>query len=258
MNLEMIGNGTGLCVRRDNNNCLVRGTRTTLIDCGTTALRALAQSGVDPTDIDAILITHIHADHVGGLEALAYYYKYVANGYRCRLVLTERIAELLWEHSLRAGLEQDSLGPTCLEDWFEVVICPENTYTLGDCTFEFIPSQHVEGKPSYSIDIRDEYTRVFYSGDLAPHWHSKLKWVIFRDEEYHYDAIFHDVQFFDAGPGRNIHCTYDELVACYPLSMRNRLYLMHLPDRIPGDLRERMRLDMPGARITGEGEIYTF
>ena len=38
-----------------------------LIDCGASSLIAMKRYGVVPNDIDTILITHLHADHFGGL-----------------------------------------------------------------------------------------------------------------------------------------------------------------------------------------------
>jgi ribonuclease BN (tRNA processing enzyme) len=41
-----------------------------LIDCGSTSLVALKRAGVDPTSIDAVLLTHFHGDHCGGVPYL--------------------------------------------------------------------------------------------------------------------------------------------------------------------------------------------
>ena len=41
-----------------------------LIDCGATSLVALKRAGVDPSSIDAVLLTHFHGDHCGGVPYL--------------------------------------------------------------------------------------------------------------------------------------------------------------------------------------------
>ena len=38
-----------------------------LVDCGTTSLVGLRRAGIDPASIDAILISHLHGDHFGGV-----------------------------------------------------------------------------------------------------------------------------------------------------------------------------------------------
>ena len=46
------------------------GGRTLLIDCGEPVSRRLHTAGVGPDDIDGILISHLHCDHVGGFFML--------------------------------------------------------------------------------------------------------------------------------------------------------------------------------------------
>ena len=41
-----------------------------LVDCGASSLIALKGAGVDPNDVDTILISHLHGDHFGGLPFL--------------------------------------------------------------------------------------------------------------------------------------------------------------------------------------------
>jgi ribonuclease BN (tRNA processing enzyme) len=41
-----------------------------LVDCGATSLVALKRQGVDPATIEAVLISHLHGDHFGGLPFL--------------------------------------------------------------------------------------------------------------------------------------------------------------------------------------------
>jgi ribonuclease BN (tRNA processing enzyme) len=43
-----------------------------LIDCGMTALVAMARFGIDPGTVDGVLITHLHGDHYGGLPLMIF------------------------------------------------------------------------------------------------------------------------------------------------------------------------------------------
>ena len=68
MRFTVLGSGS------TGNAVLISSERTTvLVDAGLSAkeiLRRLSAVGVDPADLDAILITHEHSDHAGGLRVL--------------------------------------------------------------------------------------------------------------------------------------------------------------------------------------------
>ena len=69
MRIDLLASGS------KGNACLVRdGTTCILIDCGSTKkylFSALAKVGADPDEIDAVLITHDHADHVSQIRHFA-------------------------------------------------------------------------------------------------------------------------------------------------------------------------------------------
>jgi ribonuclease BN (tRNA processing enzyme) len=52
------------------------GNTTALVDCGPCILPALHRSRIPPEDIDFILVTHLHGDHVGGVPMLLLDYQY--------------------------------------------------------------------------------------------------------------------------------------------------------------------------------------
>jgi ribonuclease BN (tRNA processing enzyme) len=41
-----------------------------LIDCGMTALASLGKIAMEPADVDAVVISHLHGDHFGGLPLM--------------------------------------------------------------------------------------------------------------------------------------------------------------------------------------------
>ncbi len=69
MQLQFIGCGDAFGSGGRFNTCFhVTGRQSNfLIDCGASSLVALKRAGVALNDIDAILFTHFHADHFGGL-----------------------------------------------------------------------------------------------------------------------------------------------------------------------------------------------
>jgi phosphoribosyl 1,2-cyclic phosphodiesterase len=68
MKFTVLGSGsTGNCV------LISSGTTNVLVDAGLSAreiMRRLAVVGVSPDDLDAVLLTHEHGDHAGGLRVL--------------------------------------------------------------------------------------------------------------------------------------------------------------------------------------------
>ena len=46
------------------------GAAPVLLDCGATSLSALRRCGLDPVDVAAVFVSHLHGDHFGGLPFL--------------------------------------------------------------------------------------------------------------------------------------------------------------------------------------------
>lgn len=80
MSTEIVFIGTGDAFGsggRRNSAILVRNAgHTLLLDCGVTTLVGLKQLGIDPREIDAIALSHYHADHFGGVPFLLLDYEF--------------------------------------------------------------------------------------------------------------------------------------------------------------------------------------
>ncbi len=72
--VTVLGSGTGFpSARRGSPSVLVRaGGRTILVDAGPGALRAAAAAGAGPGEVDAVLLTHFHPDHLLDVPALLF------------------------------------------------------------------------------------------------------------------------------------------------------------------------------------------
>ncbi len=78
MDVVILGSGTATPqLRRNASGTLVRGSESTvLVDMGPGVLRRLCEAGVDYKEIDAVVITHYHPDHVSDLAPFLFAHNY--------------------------------------------------------------------------------------------------------------------------------------------------------------------------------------
>ena len=72
--------------------------RTALKDAADRSGRALSLS-----DIDHVLITHVHGDHMNGLEGVAFY-KHFVDQKRVKLVTSPDVRACIWDERLKASM----------------------------------------------------------------------------------------------------------------------------------------------------------
>jgi ribonuclease BN (tRNA processing enzyme) len=70
--LRLLGTGTPIGLAGLHQACILVETEShkLLLDCGMTALASLGRAGVALSEIDAVIISHLHGDHFGGLVPL--------------------------------------------------------------------------------------------------------------------------------------------------------------------------------------------
>jgi hydroxyacylglutathione hydrolase len=223
LTIQMLGTGTAFSKKYFNTNALVQyNGYNLLVDCGFTAPLALHELNIKLYQIDGIFITHLHADHIGGLEEFAFQMMYTFNK-KPVLFIPKTLRHTLWEHSLRGGLENPSEHINSLDDYFQVHEITEGIRTeiASGFTMETILTKHVPGKPSYAILFNDHF---FYSGDTC--FDPNLLNTLFYKRNC--TVIFHDCQLFNP---ETVHATLDNLLTL-PQEIQKIIYLMHYGDNM--------------------------
>jgi ribonuclease BN (tRNA processing enzyme) len=166
MRLTIVGSGDAFGSGGRTNTCfwLETAKGTLVVDFGASALPALKACQLDPNAIDAIVLSHLHGDHFGGLPFLLLDYQFLARrerpltiagppGTRARLdaaleAFFPKAGGSKWRfpwnvQEIAVGVESDLLGHSVLSA--EVV--------------------HQSGAPSTALRLSDGKATFAYSGD---------------------------------------------------------------------------------------------
>jgi len=238
MKVTFLGVGSAFSQKHGNSNVLIEsGDVKLLIDCSLACSSALRQYGLSLRDITHVCITHLHADHITGLEEIAFKTRL---NYHTRLTLlsTQSLLDRLWNYSLRGGLEYIELNPgeeisQTLDDFFEV--CPLAAQEWGsicgspELKFSLRRTNHVKGMESYGLLVEESpgglEKRFLFSGD------TKFDPALIADGAKNASIIFHDCQLYDSGEHNinGVHASYQQLRQLDP-DIRRRMWLYHYGD----------------------------
>lgn len=231
--VTFVGTGEACDPQLPNTSLLYRGGHVILLDCGYSVPAALWRVITDPNLIDAIYISHLHADHSFGLPGL-----------------------LLW---MREGGRERPLtivGGPGLEPWLgrlldlgypgsftesrafpiEPVVADVGKQTrLGPVTLRTAQSDH--SVRNLALRIEERGLSCCYSGDGAP---TPETHALYRDA----DLLVHEC--WACGPGINSHAYVEQVLELAQQTRVAQLCLLH----IGSDSRDAVAARI--ARGTGE------
>jgi len=197
-----------------------------LIDCPHPIRKILREASLSANisvgleQMEAVVLTHLHADHCSGLEDFLYYFRFAVKQ-QAQVAAHPEVSARLWPGHLAAAMEwsQEDPGQPPLrrrpEDFFNLTALSESGPTqIGP--FEVRCRKTLHSIPTTALLIRAGGRCLGYSADAAfdP---GLIAWLSEAD------VIVHETG--PAGP----HTPYERLAAL-PADIRGRMRLVHYPD----------------------------
>ena len=242
MKLQFLGSGGAFPDYRINynNNAIIETQEGwILLDCGQTAAQSLGDLGIHPSEIAAILITHIHCDHASP-QALIWqrYYSSKAGppGFLSTPIYAPSDVLSLLQGAMApyVGMYNDETSTLRTDGHTSLIEAhPTMSCTFGSVECTFFPVHHVHqgelDKPAYGVRITQGDTRIYWSGDTI----YSPEWIHRAASDPKTDTIFHECTFSPLIPG-TAHTHYEELLQL-PDDVLKKVVLMHhtrVPDGV--------------------------
>lgn len=230
MKLLFLGSASGLAINADNfqSNMILScdNGKKLLIDCGTDIRFSLTKAHFKPDDIDAVYISHLHADHVGGLEWFVFQRKFLSHNGLPQLLIHEELIHRLWDHSLKGGLETLKEKQATLNDYFIVnSIKDGDTFFWEGLQLNLIKTVHIYSNnklmPSYGLNISCNGKSFLITADT--------QFSLQTFEKYYQNAtlIFHDCETKKDPSGVHAHFSQLDTLSS---EIKSKIWLYHFND----------------------------
>jgi ribonuclease BN (tRNA processing enzyme) len=205
-----------------------------LIDCGASALTAMRQFGVDPAQIDLIVLSHLHGDHFAGLPYFILEAHLISKRQRPLLIAGPPHTKERLFHALEVLFP--GAGQLPLRFHLEVLeITPAATCHIGPVSITPFEVVHFSGAPAYALRIACQGKVITYSGDTE--WHDNLIEAAQGADLFICEAYFYEKKV-------KYHLDYRTLLAHRPELACRRLILTHMNEDL---LRRRDQVELEWA-----------
>ncbi len=198
------------------------GATNALLDCGTSSLIAMKRDSLDPSDIDVVVVSHLHGDHFGGLPFL------ILDGQfsrRTRPLLIAGPSGI--EERVRQAQEALFPGSSKVVQKFDVTFAAleeRSEAAIGSLTVQPFTVVHASGAPAFALRIGCDDKTIAYSGDTQ--WTDALVEAATGSDLFICEAYFFDKQV-------RFHLDYQTLMSHRAELNTKRLILTHLgPDML--------------------------
>jgi ribonuclease BN (tRNA processing enzyme) len=236
VSVQFLGSGDAFGSGGRLQTCIYVQTDATcfLIDCGATALIAMRRFGVDPASVEAILLSHLHGDHFGGLPFFYLDAQFISQ--RTKPLVVAGPPGL--EERIRQTMEALFPGSSRTQQRFEsefVELADERKTSVASISVTPFGVEHESGAPAYALRVTCGGKVVAYSGDTG--WTDSLIRVAAGA-----DLFICETSFFDKKVP--FHLDYETLMEHRAELGCRRLVLTHMSG---GMLRRIRDLDVEAA-----------
>lgn len=242
MKVTFLGAGDMFAIDQGHNSVLVEFDNSNLvIDFPETNYRALRALGKDLTDVQNIFITHLHEDHINGLQLLGYYSQ-VYSDTKPNLFVHKSLIDQLWQIS-QPGLEPSRTGAKKLTDYFNVHIV-DDQFEIAGIRFEPIQTHHLPGMISHGLLCSPFF---YYSSDCA------LNSELISDLAGQVNTLFHECHLQEAV--LKSHTSLEEILSL-PQEIQNKIVLMHYEDKYTDSEMRNALEERTGLKVAGPLSEY--
>jgi hypothetical protein len=233
MRIKFFGTGSAFTLKNYQSNIgIEHNGKWLLLDAGGDIRFSLQEAGLNYKNIDSVYISHLHADHSGGIEYLAFC-KYFDPSQTTKIKLFGN-GELLrrgWEDSWKGGLESIQGKLLELDDFFDMYpVKPNSSFTWGDSQYNLVQSIHIMNGysivPCYGLMIKPKTlsTKTIF-------WTSDCQFCPNQIMDFYKQATF-IIQDCETTPFKSgVHANFLELETL-PDSIKEKMILLHYQDNV--------------------------
>src|SRR5258708_6234434 len=166
MRLTIVGSGDAFGSGGRFNTCFQVETATAriLIDCGASSLVALRALGLDPNDLDGVILSHLHGDHFGGLPFLLIDAQHLSRRRRPFVVAGPPGTRARLDAALEV-LFPSSTATKWRFSWEVIEIEPGHPCDILGHRVVTAEVVHPSGAPPTAVRLSDGSATLAYSGD---------------------------------------------------------------------------------------------